>query len=57
MHVSITSVPDYIGDDHRIEIENEQVKAVVDVYSKTSEIAGWNVVHSLRNIASSIVFH
>lgn len=57
MHVSITSVPDYIGDDHRIEIENEQVKAVVDVYSKTSEIAGWSVVHSLRNIASPIVFH
>ncbi|SHF75875.1 aspartate dehydrogenase [Salegentibacter echinorum] len=57
MDVSITSVPDYVGDEHRIEIENEQVKAVIDVYSKTSEIAAWSVVHSLRNIVSPIVFH
>src|SRR5690606_577830 len=37
--VSVTSVPDYIGDDHRIEIKNEEVHAIVDVYSKTSKIA------------------
>lgn len=57
LKVSIESIPDYVGDDHRIEIENDQVKAIVDVYSKTSEIAGWSVVHTLRNIASPIVFH
>lgn len=54
--VSVTSVPDYIGDDHRIELRNEEVHAVVDVYSKTSKIAGWSVVNTLRNITSPIVF-
>ena len=54
--VSVTSVPDYIGDDHRIEIKNEEVHAIVDVYSKTSKIAGWSVVNTLRNITSPIVF-
>lgn len=54
--VSVTSVPDYIGDDHRIEIKNEEVHAIIDVYSKTSKIAGWSVVNTLRNITSPIVF-
>lgn len=54
--VSVTSIPDYIGDDHRIEIDSEEVRAVVDVYSKTSKIAGWSVVNTLRNITSPIVF-
>ncbi|WP_417358864.1 aspartate dehydrogenase domain-containing protein [Galbibacter sp.] len=54
--VSVTSVPEYIGDDHRIEIKNEEVHAIVDVYSKTSKIAGWSVVNTLRNITSPIVF-
>lgn len=54
--VSVTSVPEYIGDDHRIEIRSEEVQAVVDVYSKTSAIAGWSVVNTLRNITSPIVF-
>jgi len=54
--VSVTSVPDYIGDDHRIEIESEEMRAVVDIYSKTAKIAGWSVVNTLRNITSPIVF-
>jgi len=53
--VSVTSVPDYIGDRHRIRIKNEEVDAVVDIYSKTSKIAGWSVVNTLRNIVSPIV--
>lgn len=56
IEVSINSIPDFIGDDHRIEIKNEQVHAIIDVYSKTSEIAGWSVVNTLRNIVSPIVF-
>ncbi len=56
MKVSITSTPDYVGDDHRIEIQNDQVHAVIDTYSKTSQIAGWSVVHTLQNITSPIVF-
>lgn len=56
MRVSMTSSPDFVGDNHRIEIKNEQVHAVVDIYSATAQIAGWSVVSTLRNIASPIVF-
>lgn len=54
--VSINSIPKFIGDDHRIEIKNEQVNAVIDVYSSKADIAGWSVVRVLRNIVSPIVF-
>lgn len=54
--VKVTSKPGYVGDNHRIEIKNEQVRAVIDVYSKTADIAGWSVVNTLRNIVSPIVF-
>ncbi|WP_319415236.1 aspartate dehydrogenase domain-containing protein [Marispirochaeta aestuarii] len=56
MEVSVTSTPEYVGDDHRIEISNSQVRAVIDVYSETAEIAGWSIVNTLRNLASPIVF-
>lgn len=54
--VSIHSTPNYVGDNHRIELKNDQVHAVVDIYSKTSAIAGWSVVATLQNITSPIVF-
>ncbi|WP_159021917.1 aspartate dehydrogenase domain-containing protein [Formosa sp. L2A11] len=54
--VTITSVPDYVGDDHRIEIKSKQINAVIDVYSQTAQIAGWSVVNTLRNITSPIAF-
>jgi len=56
MKVSVISSPGFVGDDHRIEIKSDQIHAVVDVYSKTAEIAGWSVVNTLRNITSPIVF-
>lgn len=56
MNLSIVSTPEFVGDDHRIEVKNDQVHAVVDIYSSTSEIAGWSVVHTLQNIVSPIVF-
>ena len=56
MHVTMQSTPGFIGDTQRVEIRNEQVHAVVDVYSATSEIAGWSVVSTLLNISSPIVF-
>jgi len=56
MRVSMTSTPGFVGDDHRIEIKNEQIHAVIDVYSSTAQIAGWSVVNTLRNIVSPIVF-
>lgn len=52
----IVSVPGMVGDDHKITAEIDGVKAVVDVYSSTSAIAGWSVVALLRNLVSPIVF-
>lgn len=54
--VDITSVPGMVGDDHKITAQVEGVKAVVDIYSSTSAIAGWSVVAVLQNIVSPIVF-
>jgi aspartate dehydrogenase len=54
--VSINSIPDYVGDRHTITIQNEEIDAVISVYSKTPAIAGWSVVNTLRNITSPIVF-
>lgn len=56
MHVTIQSTPYFRGDTQRVEIRNNQVHAVIDVYSATAEIAGWSVVNTLRNISSPIVF-
>lgn len=54
--VNIFSVPNMIGDDHCIVAETEGIRAVVDIYSSTSAIAGWSVVAVLQNIVSPIVF-
>lgn len=56
MRVTMQSTPGFIGDTQRVEIQNDQVRAIVDVYSATPEIAGWSVVSVLQNIVSPIVF-
>lgn len=56
MQVSIQSTPGFTGDTQKVEINNGQVHAVIEVYSATSEIAGWSVVNTLINITSPIVF-
>lgn len=56
MQVTMQSTPGFVGDTQRVEIVNDQVRAVVDVYSATPEIAGWSVVSTLINIVSPIVF-
>lgn len=56
MQVTMQSTPGFTGDTQRVEIRNRQVHAVVDVYSATSEIAGWSVVRVLQNITSPLVF-
>ena len=56
MQMSMQSTPGFVGDTQRVEIKNEQVHAVIDVYSATAEIAGWSVVNTLLNITSPIVF-
>lgn len=52
----IISVPGMVGDDHKITAEIDGVKAVVDIYSSTSAIAGWSVVALLQNLVSPIMF-
>ena len=54
--VSINSAPGFQGDDHRIEVRGQDVHAIVDIYSRTSAIAGWSVVALLRNLVSPIAF-
>lgn len=56
MQVTMQSTPGFVGDTQRVEIKNDQVHAVIDVYSATAEIAGWSVVNTLRNLVSPIVF-
>lgn len=55
--VQITSVPGFVGDDHRIEAKCGGVTAVTDIYSSTSDIAAWSAVTLLRNLRSPIQFH
>lgn len=56
MQMSMQSTPGFTGDTQRVEIRNDQVHAVIDVYSATAEIAGWSVVNTLLNITSPVVF-
>lgn len=56
-NILIQTKPDYIGDSQCIDIEVEdEIKAHLDVYSRTSDIAGYSVVALLQNLESSIVF-
>ena len=54
----INSVPGMVGDDYVIEaeVEEEGVKAVLNIYSRTAAIAGWSIVEVLQNAVSPIVF-
>ena len=55
-HVVMHSVPYWQGDNHKITAEIDGVKAIVEIYSRTSSIAGWSVVALLRNLASPVCF-
>lgn len=55
--ILIQADPSFIGDSQCIDIEcGDEIKCHLDVYSKTSDIAGYSVVALLRNLNSSIVF-
>lgn len=56
MRVSMKSIPDYVGDEHKIRIKGDGVEAKIDVYSSNADIAAWSVVATLRNIVSPIKF-
>ncbi len=52
----ITSIPSFPGDDHKLTVETDGLKAVVDIWSEKSDIAAWSVVALLRNLSSEIEF-
>lgn len=56
MTASIFSIPGFAGDDHCITAEIDGVRATVDIYSRTAEIAGWSIVALLRNLSAPIMF-
>ncbi|MHA6253147.1 aspartate dehydrogenase domain-containing protein [Oceanobacillus sp. CAU 1775] len=53
--MSVIATPDFVGDEYKIEVEGEEVWIELDIYSRTSAIAGWSVVRTLKNAASTIV--
>lgn len=55
--VNITTDPDFHGDEYVIRVETEGYRTTLDIYSATSDIAGWSVVALLRNLSSPITFH
>ena len=55
--ILIQTEPGFIGDSQCIDIEcGDEIKAHLDVYSRTSDIAGYSVVALLQNLVSPIVF-
>lgn len=56
LKVTMVSTPEFTGDRQCVEVKNQEVHAVVDVFSATPAIAAWSVVSTLQNIVSPIVF-
>ena len=54
--MNIKVVPGFKGDEYKIEIQGEEVRTELNIYSRTSAIAAWSVVAVLRNAVSPIVF-
>ncbi|MCL2588536.1 MAG: DUF108 domain-containing protein [Oscillospiraceae bacterium] len=54
--IDIHVIPGYQGDEFIIQVEGEEVRAELKIYSRTCRIAGWSVVATLQNIASPIEF-
>lgn len=54
--MNIEAVPDFQGDEYKIEIKGEEVRTELNIYSRTSRVAAWSVVAVLQNIVSPIVF-
>lgn len=57
LHMTMTGKPGFVGDEYRISAAGADVRAELDIYSATSEIAGWSLVALLRNLASPIELH
>lgn len=46
----------FVGDEYHIKIEGGEVATNLQIYSRTSAVAGWSVVAALRNIVSPVEF-
>ena len=53
---NIDAVPNFAGDDYRIEVKGEQVALDLTIKSGDYAIAAWSVVSILNNAASPVVF-
>lgn len=54
--LNIDAVPGFRGDEYKIEIQGEEVRTDLNIYSRTCNIAAWSVVEVLQNAVSPIVF-
>lgn len=54
--MNISVVPGFQGDEYKIELQGEEVRAELNIYSRTSAIAAWSIVAVLQNAVSPIVF-
>lgn len=54
--MNIKAVPHFKGDEYKIEIQGEEVRTELNIYSRTSAIAAWSVVAVLQNAVAPIVF-
>lgn len=54
--LNINAVPGFVGDEYKIEIQGEEVRTDLNIYSRTCNIAAWSVVAVLQNAVSPIVF-
>ncbi len=54
--MNIDAVPNFRGDQYKIEIQGKSVATDINIYSAHCEIAGWSVVAVLQNIVGPIVF-
>lgn len=53
---NIDAVPNFRGDDYKIQVVGEQIALDLNIYSSNYSIAGWSVVAVLQNAVSPIVF-
>ncbi|ABX42490.1 aspartate dehydrogenase domain-containing protein [Lachnoclostridium phytofermentans] len=54
--INIDAVPGFRGDEYKIEIQGDEVRTELNIYSRTSKIAAWSVVAVLQNAVAPIVF-
>lgn len=54
--MNIDTIPDFKGDEYKIEINGEEIHTDLNIFSATSKIAAWSVVAVLQNAVAPIVF-